>query len=120
MTTTRLLLAALALASTSLTANAQAKSKDKTKKGDDSPQRVQVWRSESSDDERAVIGVSTSSSGERDTLGLLITAVTEGGPAEKAGLEEGTASCRDGRGFLPPCAGERREPGPEIRRWFQW
>src|SRR3954464_9954708 len=39
---------------------------------------------------RAVIGVSTSTStGSRDTLGLLVSAVTRGGPAEKAGIEEG-------------------------------
>jgi S1-C subfamily serine protease len=41
------------------------------------------------DDERAAIGIGTSSGGERDTLGLLITSVTSGGPAEAAGLEEG-------------------------------
>jgi predicted metalloprotease with PDZ domain len=45
-----------------------------------------VWRSA---DERAVLGISTSSSGDRDTLGLLITSITPGGPADKAGLEEG-------------------------------
>ena len=39
---------------------------------------------------RAVIGVSTSvSTGSRDTLGLLVSAVTRGSPAEKAGIEEG-------------------------------
>jgi S1-C subfamily serine protease len=39
---------------------------------------------------RAVIGVSTSTStGNRDTLGLLVSAVTRGSPAEKAGIEEG-------------------------------
>ncbi|HEX9483046.1 MAG TPA: PDZ domain-containing protein [Gemmatimonadaceae bacterium] len=39
---------------------------------------------------RPAIGVSTSTSGTlRDTLGILITAVTKDGPAEKAGLEEG-------------------------------
>ena len=39
---------------------------------------------------RAVIGVSTSTStGARDTLGLLVSAVTRGSPAEKAGIEEG-------------------------------
>jgi S1-C subfamily serine protease len=38
---------------------------------------------------RAMIGVSTSSSGARDTLGLLVTSVTAGGPAEKAGIIEG-------------------------------
>lgn len=39
---------------------------------------------------RAVIGVSTSSSsGSRDTLGLLVSVVTRNSPAEKAGIEEG-------------------------------
>jgi predicted metalloprotease with PDZ domain len=36
-----------------------------------------------------MIGVSTSSGSKRDTLGVLIASVTEGGPAEKAGLSEG-------------------------------
>lgn len=36
-----------------------------------------------------VIGVDTRSTGARDTLGLLVTAITPGGPADKAGLEEG-------------------------------
>jgi serine protease Do len=41
-------------------------------------------------DPRAVIGISTSvSTGVRDTLGLLVSAVTRNGPAEKAGIEEG-------------------------------
>jgi S1-C subfamily serine protease len=39
---------------------------------------------------RAVIGVSTSvSTGSRDTLGLLVSSVSRGSPAEKAGIEEG-------------------------------
>lgn len=38
---------------------------------------------------RSMIGVATSSSGPRDTLGLLITSVTPNGPAEKAGIVEG-------------------------------
>ena len=41
------------------------------------------------DPDRAMIGVSTRNSGKRDTLGLLIESVTGGGPAEKAGIEEG-------------------------------
>lgn len=41
------------------------------------------------DDNRAVIGVSTSTGSPRDTLGVLVTAVTPGGPAERAGIEEG-------------------------------
>lgn len=41
------------------------------------------------DSDRAMLGISTSSSGERDTLGLLITSIVPDGPADKAGLEEG-------------------------------
>jgi len=41
------------------------------------------------DPDRAMLGISTSSSGRRDTLGLLVSSVTAGGPAEKAGIEEG-------------------------------
>jgi serine protease Do len=51
--------------------------------------RAQVWSIGGDDDERAALGVGTSSGGERDTLGLLITSITSGGPAEQAGLEEG-------------------------------
>jgi serine protease Do len=40
-------------------------------------------------DDRLVLGLTTSSGGMRDTLGLLISSVTPGSPAEKAGLEEG-------------------------------
>ena len=39
---------------------------------------------------RAALGVGTTTSGTlRDTLGILITSITKGSPAEKAGLEEG-------------------------------
>lgn len=38
---------------------------------------------------RAVIGVTTSTGSARDTLGLLVSSVTPGGPAERAGIEEG-------------------------------
>ena len=48
-----------------------------------------VYSDSRDDGERPMIGVSTNSSGIRDTLGLLITSITPGGPAEKAGLEEG-------------------------------
>lgn len=41
------------------------------------------------DGDRLVLGLSTSSGGVRDTLGLLVTSIVPGGPAEKAGLEEG-------------------------------
>lgn len=43
----------------------------------------------SDDGDRAMLGVVTSSSGKRDTLGLLVESVTPGSPAEKAGIEEG-------------------------------
>src|SRR5688500_18526269 len=43
----------------------------------------------SNDPDRPMIGVSTRSSGKRDTLGLMIESVTRDGPAEKAGIEEG-------------------------------
>ena len=39
--------------------------------------------------DRAILGVNTTSTGRRDTLGVLISSVTPGSPAEKAGLEEG-------------------------------
>ncbi|HEX9562681.1 MAG TPA: PDZ domain-containing protein [Gemmatimonadaceae bacterium] len=39
--------------------------------------------------DRAMIGVSTRSSGKRDTLGLLVESVTRDGPADQAGIEEG-------------------------------
>lgn len=41
------------------------------------------------DRDRAMLGVSTESDGKRDTLGVLVVSVTAGGPAEKAGIEEG-------------------------------
>ncbi|MES2178844.1 MAG: PDZ domain-containing protein [Gemmatimonadota bacterium] len=48
------------------------------------------YRFDAGDDHRAALGVSTSTSGTlRDTLGILVTAITKGSPAEKAGLEEG-------------------------------
>lgn len=49
-----------------------------------------VFPSFINDQPRAVIGVNTSiNSGARDTLGLLVSWVTRGSPAEKAGIEEG-------------------------------
>ena len=51
--------------------------------------RARAFVTTSQDDERPVIGINTASSGARDTIGLLIVGVTSGGPAEKAGIEEG-------------------------------
>lgn len=39
---------------------------------------------------RAMLGVSTGSSGVQDTLGVLVSGVTEDGPAAKAGIREGS------------------------------
>ncbi len=60
-------------------------------------QEARVYRTEPSrafaysfdDENRAVIGITTSTGSTRDTLGVLVSSVTPGGPAEKAGLEEG-------------------------------
>lgn len=60
-------------------------------------QEARVYRSEprafayavGDDEHRAVIGVTTSTGSARDTLGVLVTTVAPGGPAEKAGIEEG-------------------------------
>src|SRR5262245_54327170 len=41
------------------------------------------------DRDRAVIGITTSTGSARDTLGVRVSSGTPGGPAEKAGLEEG-------------------------------
>jgi len=41
------------------------------------------------DENRAVIGVTTATGSARDTLGVLVTSITPGGPAERAGIEEG-------------------------------
>lgn len=41
------------------------------------------------DENRAVIGITTSNGSARDTLGVLVSSVAAGGPAEKAGIEEG-------------------------------
>ncbi len=48
-------------------------------------------RFERADQSRALLGVTTTSGASaRDTLGLLVASVTTGGPADKAGIEEGT------------------------------
>jgi hypothetical protein len=85
---TRTTIGALALAAITLPLGAQ---NDRAERERATAERARAWAWSSSDDdeERAMLGVSTGSGGERDTLGLLITSVTPNGPAEKAGLEEG-------------------------------
>ncbi|MCC6316356.1 MAG: PDZ domain-containing protein [Gemmatimonadaceae bacterium] len=86
MTTSRLILpAALALATAAQVEAQQLRAPEERERR---PQpRVLTLRS--SDEDRPRIGVSTGPGGTRDTLGLLVTDVTSGGPAAKAGVEEG-------------------------------
>src|SRR5436190_11878582 len=53
------------------------------------PGRAFAYAFGDDDENRAVIGITTSTGSRRDTLGVLVSSVTAGGPAEKAGLEEG-------------------------------
>jgi hypothetical protein len=66
-----------------------------------------------------VIGVTTSVSGSaRDTLGLLVTSVTPGGPAEHAGIEEGSRLQSINGVSLRVPAADRDDPemGDLVRR----
>src|SRR5688572_11919667 len=83
MRSSTLLLGAVAFAALAEPATAQDRAERERARA-----RVMV-RSFGGDEDRPVIGVTTSSSGERDTLGLLVVSVTPGGPADKAGIEEG-------------------------------
>ena len=77
-------------------------------------------RTRSRDEEnRAMLGVSTSSSGKRDSLGLLVTGVTAGSPADKAGIMEGDRLVSiEGTSLklAPTDAGERDMNGVMTRR----
>ena len=81
-------IAVAATISTSPTAGAQDARGDRARAEADRERNTYTFRS-SDDEDRAVLGINTGSSGDRDTLGLLIMSVTPGSPAEKAGLEEG-------------------------------
>jgi len=81
----RLLAAGAALITMTATAGAQVRSAPEIANPDG-----RTFAFERDENPRAVLGINTSSSGtRRDTLGVLITSVVRGGPAEKAGLEEG-------------------------------
>ena len=76
-------------------------------------------RSTRDDDNRAMLGLNTSSSGKRDSLGLLVTSVTAGSPADKAGIMEGDRLVSiDGTSLklAPSDAGERDMNGVMTRR----
>ena len=83
--------------------------------------RSYAYTSRRSHDEesRAMLGVSTSSSGKRDSLGLLVTNVTAGSPADKAGITEGDRLVSiDGTSLklAPSDAGEKDMNGVMTRR----
>ena len=80
--------AALAVILLPWSAFGQERERERERERTPEPRIARVW-SLGEDEDRAVLGIGTSSGGERDTLGLLITSVTSGGPAEAAGLEEG-------------------------------
>jgi serine protease Do len=87
MTRTQLLTLAVSAALTALPAGAQVDSRPDIRILREPRARVEAGFD---DDNRAAIGVSTTATGTlRDTLGLMITSITRGGPAERAGLEEG-------------------------------
>jgi len=54
------------------------------------PERAFAFAFGDDNENRAVIGITTSTGSARDTLGVLVSSVTPGGPAEKAGIEEGS------------------------------
>ena len=73
-------------------------------------ERIRVVNVNDDDQDRAALGVQTASGGKRDTLGLLITQVTAGGPAEKAGLEEGNRIAAINGVSLTMAAADAGEP----------
>jgi serine protease Do len=88
--TKHVVMGAMALAAVAPMAHAQTPRGEQADRERAERDRVRTFYSSSDDDaERAVLGINTGSSGDRDTLGLLIMSITPGGPAEKAGLEEG-------------------------------
>lgn len=82
---TRLLLTLGSAATALLTGRADAQ-QVRVQRG---PELARAYAFSTSEENRAVIGVTTSTGSARDTLGVLVTSVTPGGPAEKAGIEEG-------------------------------
>lgn len=88
--TKHVVMGALALAVAAPMAQAQSRAeRERAERGRTTTTTNTFYRTNDDDADRAVLGVSTGSSGARDTLGLLIMSITPGGPAEKAGLEEG-------------------------------
>jgi endonuclease YncB( thermonuclease family) len=85
---TRLLFAASALALATHALPAQVREREADRRRGEEMTRAYALGF-GADADRPMIGVSTGTSGKRDTLGLLITDVVPDGPAAKAGIEEG-------------------------------
>ena len=86
---TQLLAASAAMLAITVPAGAQGRSAP-TPRPEIAGPEARVFTFDRDETPRAALGINTSSTGtRRDTLGLLITSIVRGGPAEKAGLEEG-------------------------------
>lgn len=78
----------LAIAAVSATAAHAASAQTRVRISE--PSAARAYSTDREPEHRAALGIGTSTTGTlRDTLGLLITSITRGSPAEKAGLEEG-------------------------------
>ncbi|MBV6521853.1 MAG: hypothetical protein MNPFHGCM_01997 [Gemmatimonadaceae bacterium] len=89
----------------------------RTERHEREPRERMTWLAGASD--RPRLGVSISAGTRRDTLGLLVTGVTEGGAAAKAGIEEGDRLASIGSVSLrlsPEDAGEEDMAGVAQRR----
>ena len=84
------LLLALATASSAVTTSAVAQDRPTVERTRITTPRAYSYSYDDAPAHRAALGVVTTATGTaRDTLGLMITSITKGSPAEKAGLEEG-------------------------------
>jgi serine protease Do len=80
----------LALSAAALAAATSAAAQERRTETVRAPGRTFVFDTGDLEGSRAALGLGTSATGTlRDTLGLLVTSITRGSPAEKAGLEEG-------------------------------
>ena len=70
--------------------SAQVESRSESRANREHAVRAFAFAFGDDDGNRAVIGITTSTGSARDTLGVLVSSVTAGGPAEKAGIEEGS------------------------------
>jgi serine protease Do len=85
----QLLLPLAIVAGVSTIATAQVRVAPRARTLEAPPARMFAFSND--DDPHAVIGITTAaSSSMRDTLGILVSSVTSGGPAERAGIDEGS------------------------------